>query len=171
MRMTLRGFKDEDADGLFAFAGTSSRNSQRIVVSEAAIRGWPLTTLDVKRASLKGVSCKELANATGEAIRDVNFELSRDAVVALKQCAGYEDLDGLHEVLHMTKPGTGCKDAPRCFSIQLTKATDDEFGAVGTTYDPQLIVRHQAQDLDFYWIRTCRRYQGGMSASHLERAY
>ena len=154
MRMTLRGFKDEDADGLVTFAGTSSRNSPRVAVSEAAIRGWPLTTLDVKKAFLKGVTYQELARATGEPERDVNFELSREAVAALRQCKGYEDFDGVHEVLHMTKPGTGCNDAPRCFSIQLTRATDDEFGAVGTTYDPQSFAKHGTQGLNFIGCET-----------------
>ena len=50
----------------------------------------------------------------------------------------------------MTKPGTGCKDAPRAFALQLAQATNDKFGAKPTTYDPQLIVRHDRHGkLDF----------------------
>ena len=40
MRMTQRRFKDEDANGLKTFSGTSSRLSQRIVVSECCCRKW-----------------------------------------------------------------------------------------------------------------------------------
>ena len=147
--MTLRGFKDQEAEGLATFAGTSTRNSQRLVVSEAAIRGWPVTTLDVKKAFLKGISYDELATMTGDQRREVNFELDAESVAVLKTCKGYEDFNPAREVLHMLKPGTGCKDAPRCFSIQLTKATDESFGAKPTTYDPQLIVRHASKALNF----------------------
>ena len=66
MRLTLRGFKDVDADTITTYAGTSSRLSQRVIVSEAAIRGWAIEALDVKKAFLKGVSYAELAEATGE---------------------------------------------------------------------------------------------------------
>ena len=48
----------------------------------------------------------------------------------------------LNACLRCDKPGTGCKDAPRAWSIQLSKATDDDFEMVPTTYDPQLIVKH-----------------------------
>ena len=149
MRMTLRGFKDLEDEGLVTFAGTSTRNSQRIVTSEAAVRGWPLTTLDVKKAFLKGITYDELARTTGETRREVNFESDAGSVAVLKKCKGYEDFDLTREVLHMLKPGTGCKDAPRFFSIQLTKAIDDTFGARPTTYDPQLIVRHGDFELNF----------------------
>lgn len=142
MRLTLRGFKDVDADLIATYAGTSARLSQRVIVSEAVCRGWPLKALDVKKAFLKGVSYKELAEATGEAEREVNFDLSPDAVEILKKCPGYETFDVTTEVLRMVKPGTGCKDAPRCWSIKLAKATNTNFGAVGTTYDPELICRH-----------------------------
>jgi hypothetical protein len=49
----------------------------------------------------------------------------------------------------MTKPGTGCKDAPRCFAIKLTRATNEVFGAKPCTHDEQLIVRHKDGILDF----------------------
>jgi hypothetical protein len=149
MRMTLRGFKDQEAEGLITFAGTSTRNSQRLIVSESATRGWPVTTLDVKKAFLKGISYDELSRVTGETRREVNFELDAESVAVLKTIPGYEDFNPAIEVLNMTKPGTGCKDAPRCFSMQLTKATDGTFGAKPTTYDPQLIVRHTNRALNF----------------------
>ena len=48
----------------------------------------------------------------------------------------------------MLKPGTGCKDAPRCWASQLSRATNDEFGCKPTTHDEQLIVRHRHGQLD-----------------------
>ena len=142
MILTLRGFKDRDAEDLATFAGTSSRLSQRLVVSEAVVQGWPLATVDVKKAFLKGISYDELGETTQEPKREVNFDLPPDAVAVLRQCKGYEDFDPTTEVLHMVRPGTGCKDAPRCFAIKLTRATNGKFGARPTTHDPQLIVRH-----------------------------
>ena len=147
MRLTLRGFKDADADSLTTYAGTSSRLDQRVIVSEAAVRGWTITALDVKKAFLKGVSYEELAEATGEPERNVNFELSPDAVAILRQIPEFSDFDPATEVLHMTKPGTGCKDAPRCWSIQLTKVTNGEYRAVPTLYDSEFIVRHKEAEL------------------------
>ena len=41
-RLTVRGFKDRDAQNLDSYAGTSRRYSQRLVCSEAAHRGWPI---------------------------------------------------------------------------------------------------------------------------------
>ena len=149
MRMTLRGFKDRDAADLITFAGTSSRVSQRIVVSEACCRGWPLAAIDVRKAFLKGITYAELAATTNEPAREVNFELSPDAAAILRQCPGFEDFDPAQEVLNCPKPGTGCKDAPRCFGIKFSRATNDEFGAKPTTHDEQFIVRHTNHKLDF----------------------
>ena len=47
-RLTVRGFKDRDAHHLDSYAGTSQRYSQRLVCSEAAHRGWPICTTDIK---------------------------------------------------------------------------------------------------------------------------
>ena len=71
MRMTLRGFKDLDAEHLDTYAGTSSRSSQRLVTSEAVIRGWALATIDVRKAFLKGVSYEELAQSTSTPTMEV----------------------------------------------------------------------------------------------------
>ena len=84
MRMTLRGFKDRDADNLETFAGTSSRISQRLVVSEAAIRGWPLTAIDVKKAFLKGVTYRLIAQLMNEPLRVVHFDLDVTVVAVLR---------------------------------------------------------------------------------------
>ena len=150
MRLTLRGFKDRDAGSLATFAGTSSRVGQRIIVSEAVNHGWKMTAIDVKKAFLKGVTYQELAKETKEPLRDVSFELDHDSVEVLKTFPGYGNFDPRREVLHMLRPGTGCVDAPRCWSLKLTKATNDLFGAKPTKFDDQLIVRHDRQgNLDF----------------------
>ena len=148
MRLTLRGFKDQDAQDLETYAGTSSRASQRVVISEAVCRGWELMTIDVKKAFLKGISYEELSRVSGAPKREVNFDLSSEAVSMLRQCPGYEDFDPRTEVLSMTKPGTGCKDAPKCFAIKLSEATNRVFGAKPCSVDDQLIMRHGANGLD-----------------------
>ena len=45
------------------------------MVSIAALRKWPLVSADVSKAFLQGVTYKELAAATGEPLREVNFVL------------------------------------------------------------------------------------------------
>ena len=88
MRMTQRGFKDVDAADLLTFAGTSSRVSQRIVVSEAAVQGWHLTAIDVEKASLKGITYKQLAELSGDPVREVNFEVTAEVAAILRTIKG-----------------------------------------------------------------------------------
>ena len=148
MRMTLRGFKDRDAATLETFAGTCGRMSQRLVTSESVCRGWQMAAIDVRKAFLKGGSYSELSKATSEPERKVCFELDGDAVEVLQTLPGYKYFDPYHEVLEMLKPGTGCKDAPRCWAIQLAKATNEEFGCKPTTHGEQIITRHRHIQLD-----------------------
>ena len=154
MRMTLRGFKDRDADNLETFAGTSSRISQRLVVSEAAIRGWPLTAIDVKKAFLKGVTYRLIAQLMNEPVRIVCFDLDATAIAVIRTLPGFEDFDPAHETLLMLKPGTGCKDAPRAWSICLTDSTNNKFGAKPSLYDDQLIMRHHAVTGELEFLAT-----------------
>ena len=77
MRMTLRGFKDWDALVLETYGGTAKRLSQKLVASEAACPGWAMAAIDIWKAFLQGISYHEFAEQTGEARREVNFELSR----------------------------------------------------------------------------------------------
>ena len=85
VRMTLRGFKDRDAWMLETFAGTSSRLSKRIVVSEAVVQEFELWAFDVRKAFLKGVTYEELADMTGDEVRDVYFDLPDWCVPILRQ--------------------------------------------------------------------------------------
>ena len=67
MRMTLRGFKDLEADRLVKYAATVSRQSQRLISSEAACHdNWIIISIDVNKAFLKGLTYDELAKLTGE---------------------------------------------------------------------------------------------------------
>ena len=112
-----------------------------------------MAALDVNKAFLKGVAYKELTEETKEPMREVNFELSRDAVDILRQVPGYQDFNPQAEILHCAKPGTGCVDAPRCFSIKLSRV-DKMFGAAPTTHDSQFTVKHnEAKHLIFMAVK------------------
>ena len=78
-RLTVRGFKDRDAASLESYAGTSTRWSQRIVASQAVLRGWRIVSADVAKAFLQGVSYEELSRITGNPF--VKFALNYRPVV------------------------------------------------------------------------------------------
>ena len=104
-RLTIRGLKDLDKAELIRYAGTSQRYSQRLLVSEAANRGWPIASTDISKAFLQGVTYEELAKMTGEPLRDVSFYLPPTSVAMLKQLPGFEDFNPAREVLWCVKPG------------------------------------------------------------------
>ena len=140
-RLTVRGFKDRDADKVSTYAGTSTRYSQRIVVSVAAIKRWSLATADISNAFLQGVSYDELAQLTGEPKRDVCFDLPKGSLPALRCLLGYQDFDPAKETLRCLKPGTGLKDAPQAFSLKLGRVTA-ACGMKPVSVDPELEVLH-----------------------------
>ncbi len=82
-----------------------------------------MCTADISKAFLQGMTYKELAEATGEPLREVNFYLLKYCIPILRQVPGFENFDPVAEVLHCDKPGTGCTDAPRCFSMKLADIT------------------------------------------------
>ncbi len=118
-RLTVRGFKDSAKGDIDRYAGTSSRCSQKLVVSEAVRQGWPICSADISKAFLQGVTYDELAKLTGEPLREVNFYLPASNIPLLRKLPGFENFDPMKEVLHCDKPGTGLVDAPRAFSIKL----------------------------------------------------
>ena len=142
-RLTVRGFKDQQAHTLDSYAGTSQRYSQRLVCSEAVVRGWPICTTDISKAFLQGVTYEELSQLTGEPIREVNFTLPRACTDILRQVPGFEDFDENMEVLHCDKPGTGLVDAPRAFSMKLSMVTKDQCHMMPTTVDNELCVKFE----------------------------
>ena len=97
-RLTVRGFKDNQKDEIARYAGTSTRGGQKALVSEAVRHGWPICTLDVWVAFLKGVTYEELAKLTGEPMREVNFYLPAVCIPLLRTVRGFEDFDPRTEV-------------------------------------------------------------------------
>ena len=146
-RLTVRGFKDRDAHNLDSYAGTSQRYSQRLVCSEAAHRGWPICTTDISKAFLQGVTYEELAELTGEPIREVNFYLPAHCNDILRQVPGFEDFDEGTEILHCDKPGTGLVDAPRAFSLKLSQVTKGQCRMVPSTVDAELVMKYENNQL------------------------
>ena len=142
-RLTVRGFKDQQKEDIARYAGTSTRSSQRILVSEAVRNRWPMGTLDISVAFLKGVTYKELADMTGEPVREVDFYLPASCIPLLRLVPGFEDFDPQTEVLHCDKPGTGLADAPRAFSIKLKTVTDNECMMKASLIDAEMCVKHR----------------------------
>jgi len=89
-RLTVRGFKDSAKQDIDRYAGTSSKCSQKILVSEAVRRGWDICTTDISKAFLQGVTYKELAELTGEPEREVNFYLPAGQIALLRKVPGFE---------------------------------------------------------------------------------
>ena len=147
MRMVMRGFKDWDADALETYAGTATRTAQRLLVSEVACHpDWEFISVDVEKAFLQGLTYKELAKMTGEPERIVHFTLPPFSAEQLRKIPGYESYDETKECLRCIKPGTGCKDAPRCFSMKLAQVTrSPECGMQPTMTDPELEFQHDSK--------------------------
>ena len=139
--MTVRGFKDSEKGDIDRYAGTSSRLSQKLLVSEAARQGWDIATTDISKAFLQGVTYKELAKLTGEPLREVNFYLPASNIHLLRQVPGFENFDPQTEVLHCDKPGTGSVDAPKAFSMKLRLVTE-RIGLKNSKIDPELCFKH-----------------------------
>jgi hypothetical protein len=167
-RLCLRGFKDLDAKDLDSYAGTAQRCTQRLLVSEAVIRRWPICTTDISKAFLQGVTYEELAAATGEPLREVNFYLPEYAVAFLKELPGWENFDPRTEVIHCDKPGTGCNDAPRCFSLKLAKVTKDICGMQSCTVDNELCMLHETYKPGGSHTTETRKRLKALMAKHVD---
>ena len=141
----MRGFKDWDADSLETYAGTASRMSQRLLSSEVACHPeWEMLSVDIEKAFLQGMTYQEIHELTGEALRVVHFSLPPGAAAQLRKIPGYESYDESTECLRCIKPGTGCKDAPRAFSLKLASVIHTpEVGLVSSTMDPELEMKHE----------------------------
>ena len=92
------------------------------------------------------VTYEELAEITGEPLREVNFGLPSHCIPALRKCRGFEDFDPRTEVLHCVKPGTGCNDAPRCFCMKLGNITRGACGMMQCTIYNELLFLHRKND-------------------------
>ena len=141
-RLTVRGFKDSGKNDIDRYAGTSSRCSQKLLVSEAVRRKWDIARTDISKAFLQGVTYEELARLTGESLREVNFYLPSSNIHLLRQVPGFEDFNPQEEVCHCDKPGTGSVDAPKAFSIKLRGVSSRNCKLVNSRVDPELCFRH-----------------------------
>jgi len=142
-RMTLRGFKDWCADQLDSHAATASKMSQRMLISEAACNpSWSFLSIDINKAFLQGVTYSEMSAATGEEERVVHFTLPPGSAAFLRKLPGFEHYDERYYVLKCVKPGTGCKDAPKAFSIKLASVTRS-VGLKPISTDPECEVKHK----------------------------
>ena len=102
-----------DAPTLERYVGTGQRYSQRLIASEAANQRWPIASTDISKAFLQGAAYQELAEMTGEPLRDVSFYLPANAIDVLRRLPGFKDFNPASEVLHCDRPGTGSVDAPQ----------------------------------------------------------
>eukprot|EP00959_Pyramimonas_sp_CCMP1952_P084159 1760143-Pyramimonas_sp.AAC.1 len=87
-------------------------------------------------AFLKGLTYRELAEATGEKERAVRFTLPSGSATALRALPGFENCDESRRCLQRLKPGTGTKGAPRALSLKLGRTTRG-FGLRPTSYDEE----------------------------------
>ena len=99
-------------------------------------------TADISKAFLQGVTYEELAQLTGNPVREVNFYLPADNIPLLQKLPGFETFDPQKEILHCDKPGTGLADAPRAFSIKLRKVTEEKCQMKSSQVDNELCMRH-----------------------------
>jgi len=116
--------------------------SQRIVCSEAAMRGWDICTTGISKAFLQGVTYEEPSRLTGEPVREVNFYLPTQSVPLLRHGQGFEDVNEQLEVLHSDKPGTGLVDA----SMKLAMITI--YGEVSDDFRGNNVLRRTQQLAD-----------------------
>ena len=92
-----------------SLSGTSTRWGQRAVVAAAVQHQWPMSSLDISEAFLKGVTFGEIQERRGGPKRRVSLILPRpklgepSGVANLRTIEGYEDSTELTEVLEMLK--------------------------------------------------------------------
>ena len=111
-------------------------NAHLLAIEAACHADWILASLDIDKAFLKGLTYKELADATGEKERVVCCTLPPGSAHILRSFPGFEDYDEAKHCLQSEKPGTGTKDAPRAFSLKLRQTTRN-MGLQPTSYDEE----------------------------------
>ena len=74
--LKVRVFKGRDAGNLNSYACASTCLSQRLVTSTAALRKWPLVSVDVDKACLQGMTYEEFSRLTREHVRGAFFYAS-----------------------------------------------------------------------------------------------
>eukprot|EP00959_Pyramimonas_sp_CCMP1952_P048678 1016670-Pyramimonas_sp.AAC.1 len=74
-------------------------------------------------AFLEGLACQELAEAIGEKGRVACFALPPGSATVRRALPGFEHYAESKYCLRRLKSGTGTKDAPRAFSLKLSRTT------------------------------------------------
>ena len=137
--LVAQGFLDRQTTEMFA--GTSTRWSQRLLITVAAQRRWNLWSADISEAFLRGLSFDELHQESGE-LRQVEISLPPGGEHLLRAISGCEDFDPTCEVLALLKPGFGFKDAPRLWLMALKRVLS-KIVVSGTQVDQQLFCMHR----------------------------
>ena len=139
-RLVLHGFKDLTKEDTDTYAGTASRTSQRMLVSEAALHpDWVFATTDISKAFLQGMTYKEISQQTGDPEKIMHFTLPKGCDQILATFKGFEGYSERWEVLRCQRPGTGTVDAPRSFSLML-KSILIKLGWRETSVDAELLI-------------------------------
>ena len=146
-RLTVRGHKDQERKDIDRYASTSARSSQKLLVSEAVLRGWDICTTDISKAFLQGVTYEERAKLTGGKQREVSCYFPASSIPLVRKVPGFEDFDPTKEVLHCDKPGTALVDAPLAFSMKLGMVTCDKCGLIPSKIDPEFCCRWDRGEL------------------------
>ena len=118
-RLTVHGFKDQDADSLVTYASTAARWAQRIITAQAAQNRWHILTADVGDAFLRGLTFEQLARLTGELLRKVAFVPPKGFESYIAELPGMQGFNVEKHELLMCRAIYGLKDAPRAWRITL----------------------------------------------------
>ena len=118
-RLVVHGFKDHAVSSLITYANTTTRWGQRIVNSVAAQQGWELLSADVGTAFLQGLTFVQLAELTGEPLREVGLVPPKGYEQYFQALPGLEQFNVTLFDLFMTKPIYGLCDAPRAWRKRL----------------------------------------------------
>ena len=122
--LALRGFVDCEAFSIEAFAGTAGRTSRRALFGEIARRPeWRAAPPNVNAVLTR----RELADAAGEAERNVCFAPPPGSARVLRAVPGFEDYDEPLYCLRCPVPGAGTEGALRAFCLR----TREIVGRVG----------------------------------------
>ena len=121
-RLVVQGFMDrQHVDN---YAATTSRWGQRLIIILSVQFGWPLISLDVSEAFLRGITFQELHEADPTQPYDkCKLKIPPGSGILFRSLTGMEDFCEETEVLEMRKPGFGLKDAPRLWNIALRKGS------------------------------------------------
>lgn len=104
-RLVAQGFLDQQMTA--TFAGTSTRWSQRLLLSIAVQMQWSLWSADISEAFLRGLSFEQLHLEEGEELRNVEPALPTGSEHLIRTIEAYHDFDPTSEILILLKPGLG----------------------------------------------------------------